>query len=254
MSAEAVPATRRVNRGRGHSYLLDGERADGVTWIVSNGIPKQALIDWAARQSAGYAIDHWDELAQLGLAERLRRIERARFDTVKQAAVRGTDVHALALRLAAGETVEVPEPLEGHVDAYLQFVADFEPVEILTETVVGNRRYRYMGTLDTVAHIDGKAWLIDWKTGASGIWPEAALQLAAYRHAEFYLDANGQEQPMPPTDQAGCVWLRADGYDLIPVNTDSPVFRVFLYAQQIARFKDEPRELYIGDVREPPER
>jgi hypothetical protein len=247
--------TRRINRGRGHTYLLDGERADGVTWIVGQGIPKPALVGWAARESAGYAIDHWDELATVGAAERLRRIEQARFDSSTRGAVRGTDVHQLALRLAHGEQVDVPEPLEGHVDAYLKFVDDWQPQEIVTEVVVGNRRYRYMGTLDTIARLaDDQTWLLDWKTTASGIWPESALQLAAYRNAEFHLGASGTEQPMPQVDRAGCVWLRADGYDLIPVNTDPAVFRVFLYAQQVARFTSEPRETYVHDALTAPER
>ncbi len=106
-----------------------------------------------------------------------------------------------------------------------------------------------MGTLDAVAHLgDGQVWLLDFKTSASGIWPEAAVQLAAYRNAEFYLDADGDEQPMPAVDTAGCVWLRADGYDLIPVNTGPDVFRVFLYAQQLAQFTRAPRETYVGDT------
>jgi hypothetical protein len=40
-----APATRRVNRGRGHSYLLDGAPVPGVTTILGQGMPKPALID-----------------------------------------------------------------------------------------------------------------------------------------------------------------------------------------------------------------
>jgi hypothetical protein len=249
-----VAPTRRVARGRGHGYLLDGDRADGVTTVVGDGIPKRALVDWAARVTAGYAVDHWDELVEMKPSERLQTLEKARYADVKAAGLRGTDVHALALRLSAGEEVDVPEPLQGHVDAYLRFTADWQPAEILTETVVGNRRHRYMGTLDAVAHLgDGQVWLLDFKTSASGIWPEAAVQLAAYRNAEFYLDADGAEQPMPLVDTAGCVWLRADGYDLIPVNTGPDVFRIFLYAQQLAQFTRAPRETYVGDTLTHPE-
>ena len=239
-------ATRRINRGRGHSYLLDGERADGVTWIVSNGVPKPALIDWAARTTAGYAIDHWDELAELKASERLRKLEKARWAETDTAAVRGTNVHSLAQQLAAGEEVDVPEHLVGHVDAYLSFARDWEPEEIIVESVVAHRRYRYMGTLDLIARLaTGETWLLDWKTAGSGIWPESALQLSAYRNADFYLDDQGNEQPMPTVDRTGCVWLRADGYDLIPVDTSPTTFRTFLYAQQVARFTDAPRETYV---------
>lgn len=247
----AVPATRRIDRGRSHSYLLDGDRADGVTWVGSNGVPKPQLIDWAARTTAGYAVDHWDELAELPVSMRLRALEKARWADRDSAAVRGSAVHALAQRLAAGESVDVPEPLTGHVDAYLRFVEEWEPVELLSEVVVLNRRYRYMGTLDLVAGLnDGKRWLLDWKTG-SGIYTDYALQLAAYRNAERYIDGAGSEQAMLEVEATGCVWLRADGYDLIPVETGPEIFRAFLYAQQVARFTQLPREAVIGDALTP---
>lgn len=253
MSAGAIAPTRRVDRGRGHSYLLDGERVDGVTSVLSNGVPKPALIDWAARTTAGYAIDHWDELADLPPSMRLRSLEKARWSDRDTAAVRGTDVHTLALRLAQGDEVDVPEHLTGHVDAYLRFVDDWAPVELVAEVVILNRRYRYMGTLDLIAGlIDGQRWLLDWKTSASGIYPESALQLAAYRNAEAYIDGSGAEQPMLDVDQTGAVWLRADGYDLIPVETGPDVFRRFLYAQQVAAFTQTPRESLIGDALTPP--
>ena len=251
---QLVPPTRRINRGRGHSYLLDGEPADGVTWIIGDGVPKKALIDWAARTTAGYAVDHWDDLLTLTPSERLRTLEKARWIDRDSAAVRGTDVHRLAHRLAAGQEVDVPDHLVDHVDAYLRFTEDWQPEEILVEAVVGNRQWRYMGTLDLVARLtDGQLWILDWKTAASGIWPESALQLAAYRRADFWLDQEGIEQPLPDIDTAGCVWLRADGYDLIPVDTSDETFRIFLYAQQVARFTRQSRETYVGEALTPPE-
>jgi hypothetical protein len=249
-----MSATKRIDRGRGHSYLLDGAEVDGVTTIINGGVPKPALINWAARETAGYAVDHWDELATLGLAERLRRLEKARFETVKGAAIRGTDIHTHALALARGQEVDVPDHLVGHVDAYLRFTEDWRPEELLTEAIVGNRRYRYMGTLDTIAFLaDGATWLLDWKTSASGIYPENALQLNAYQHAEFYLDETGAEKPLPRIDRLGCVWLRADGYDLVPVTQSPDVFRTFLYAQQIARFTGANRSSYVGETLTAPE-
>src|SRR5215475_12284769 len=141
---ELAAPTRRIDRGRGHSYLLDGQPADGITKIISQGVPKPALVDWAARTSAGYAVDNWAELDQLKPSERLRRIEKARFESLRQASARGTGVHTLALQLAAGETIDVPDHLEGHVDAYLNFTEQWKVRELVTVAVVGNRQYRYM--------------------------------------------------------------------------------------------------------------
>jgi hypothetical protein len=245
--------TRRIDRGRGHYYLLDGERADGVTWIRDSGVPKPGLIKWAAEQTAGYAIDRWDELADMKPSERLKKLTGARFETLERAGVRGTAVHKFALRLVAGEELEVPEELVGHVDAYLAFVREWAPEEILVEVPVFQRRYRYGGTVDLVARLaDGLVWLLDWKTSAGGVYPESALQLAGYRYADFYLGADGEELPMPEVDRCGCVWLRADGYDLIPVEADEEAWRTFLYAQEVAHFTQEPRERFVGEAIRPP--
>jgi hypothetical protein len=231
--------TRRVSHGRGHSYFLDGQKAIGVTTAISEGYPKPALVGWAAKATAGYAIDHWDEIAEMGIAERIRTLENSRFAERDAAANRGTDVHTFALELAAGEEVVVPEVLTGHVDSYLQFAEEWQPKEKLTEVVVVNRRWRYMGTLDLVTDLaDGKTWLLDMKTNKSGVFAESALQLAGYRHCETYLGADGEEHPMPAVDRCGVIWLRADGYDLIPIEAGDAEFRIFLYALELARWRD----------------
>ena len=103
-----------------------------------------------------------------------------------------------------------------------------------------------MGTLDLVAKLaTGRRGSSTGRPAGTGSSARAALQLAAYRNAEFYIDGNGDEQPMPQVDQAGCVWLRADGYDLIPVDTSPETFRIFRYVQQVALFMDESPERYI---------
>jgi hypothetical protein len=253
MSAE--PATRRINRGKGHSYLLDGSPVDGVTRALSEGYPKPALVDWAGRTAAGYAVDHWDELAELGIAERLRRIEKARYELTSAATVRGTAVHDLAQRLQTGEEIDVPENLIGHVDSYLRFVQEWEPLELLVEAPVFSREFMYGGTVDLVADLnDNNRWLLDFKTSKGEPWPEVALQLAAYRYAEFTLSDTGAEVPMPRVDRTGVIWLRADGYDLVDIQAGPPAFAAFGAVQHVAQFRAEPREHWIGQMLTPPER
>jgi hypothetical protein len=267
--------TRRVNRGRGHSYLLDGEKPDGVTWVLSNGFPKPALVGWAAKVIAEFvanrvqlsADDTWDAgrlirdlraiaaenprdawadgpPGPLSIAEILKGLHWRDRDI---AANRGTEVHKLAERLARGEEVDVPEELVGHVDSYLKFRKDWDPTDELVEVVIGSRKHRYMGTADMFANLDTLGYcLVDTKTGRSGIFGETALQLAGYRYGEFYLDANGDEQPMPEFDAVVGLWLRADGYDLLPIEAGPAEWRTFLYVQQVARFQDQRSKEVIG--------
>lgn len=272
--------TRREDRGRNHRYLLDGEPVDGVTTVLSNGLPKPALINWAARTTAEFVADRLTLDGERVLADRLladlRKLaeETARDErdtwpagppgpltianTLKgvhwadrdRAGNRGTEVHKLAERLARGEEVEVPEELVGHVDAYLRFRDEWDPQDELLELVVGNRRHRYMGTLDLICTLPGLGYtLVDLKTNRSGPFGEVCLQLAAYRYAEFFIDPEtGTEAAMPEVDSCAVLWLRADGYDLIPFQAGPDEFRYFLYVQQVARFMTAHSKTVKGDA------
>lgn len=273
---EGPRPTRRVNRGRGHSYYLDDEWTPGVTTVIDLAVPKPALIGWAANTVAGYVFDRlnvrgevvdageliadlraWNDtrtkpeklsgnFPRLGLSKVLANVRYAESDA---AANRGTDVHRLAEQLARGGDVDVPDELVGHVDRYLEFLDQWRPTNAIVEAVVINRRWRYMGTLDLIADLpavtlpDGSTFggrtLLDIKTSRSGVYGETALQLAGYRYAEAILEPDGSETPMEPIDSAGVLWVRADGYDVIPFVADEATFRVFLYARQVAGYLDE---------------
>ena len=247
----------RRNYGRGHSYYLGDRKLDGVTTLISNGLPKPALVNWAARTAAEKAVNEWDALAELPVAERLKRITKAPDESRNAAAVKGTRIHALAEPLAAGFEVDVPEELAGHVDSCLRFLDEWQPEALHTECPVYHDRYLYAGTLDMIAAIDGETWLLDWKTSASGAYGDTAFQLAAYANATHMLDVgqgpDGVVIPMPPVDRCGVVWLRADGFDLYPYHVDQGVFRQFLYIQQVARAAADSRD-YKGDAMTPPVR
>lgn len=253
-----TPTIARRNYGRGHGYTIDGQKVPGVTTIIGNGLPKPALMGWAAKTIAEYVADRLDErdghvvadqlmdsladlsrlkgkpwpdkLSRTRVAELLKGVH---FEDRDQAAKRGTEVHNLAEKLAHGEEIEVPEPLAGHVDAYLQFLKDWQPTDALIEFVVGSTVHRYSGTGDMIATlIDGKRWLLDIKTSRSGPFGEVALQLAGYRYAEHVV-VDGETQPMPEVDRCGVIWVRADGYDLIPFEAGPAEFRQFLYVRQV---------------------
>lgn len=246
------PEIKRRSHGRGHTYYVNGVKVPGATTVLGKGYPKH-LEKWAAEMSTDYAVDNWDELAEMKPSARRKLIAGARFEDRDTAARRGTDVHKLAQKLAAGDDVPVPDELLGHVDAYLAFVEAWQPRELVVEAPVASVRAGYCGTIDMIADlVDGHRWLLDLKTTRSGIFREAALQLAAYRYADFYVDVDGTVKPMIPVERCGAVWLKADRtFELVPVEADPAAFRVFLYAKQIAEFDD--RDDVIGAALELPD-
>lgn len=256
-----MTGTRIIQRGRGHSYELDGAKVPGVTTILGDGFPKPALVNWAARFTAEFAVDRWAELSELAISERLRRIERARWDELSTAGERGREVHALGQAYLAGEPITPPEELAGHLEAYIQFEHEWTPEEEAVEAACFSREWNYGGRFDLIAVLaDGRRWLLDYKTSRSGVFPETALQLAAYRNAEFYiladrlLEGEHVEFPMPQIDQCGVVWLRADGYDLLPLEADAQAFAVFLAVREVAQFAKSSKDDWIGEALRPPVR
>lgn len=252
-------AFRRVNYGRGHGYTLNGQKLAGVTTLINDGVPKPGLINWASRMVAEYVADRladegatWRGYGRDQLVGLLAGVPSAERDAAGRA---GTQVHTLAERLLADEEVEVPEELIGHVDAYLAFLDQWRPTDLLVERPCLSLRHRYAGTFDLIATLPtlGRC-LLDIKTARSGIWPETALQLAAYRRADLYQDEAGDLQPMPTVEHTLAIWVRGDGYDLHPVRTDDDVFRTFLYVADVAQnFAKAPRDAFVQPALPPQE-
>lgn len=262
----------RNDNGRNHWYVDEetGDRLPGVTTILK-ALPKDALINWAGTATAEYAVDHWDELAKLAPSARLKKIQGGRYESRDAAANRGTQVHDMGERLIAGEAVTVPDYLRPYVDSYVRFLDEFQLRARHVEAVVYSDFHRYVGTLDIFGDIllpdmpeydglprdaDGFVCdcLIDAKTNRSGIFGETALQLAGYRFADFMQpDPRDPDTafPMPAVTWTGALWIRPDGYSLIPVTAGEEQHRAFLYVQQVGIFDAGARQL-IGEPIEPP--
>lgn len=221
-----------------HRYRLDGPWVPGVTTQLNGGLPKKQLMYWSARTVAEYVADHpedVDALRRMGRGPMVQALKETPWQARDTAAVRGTDVHALAEQLAQHEQVDVPEHLDGYVQSCVQFLDEWRPTTLLTERQVAHRAHWWAGTFDLIVRLpDGRIILIDWKTNASGVFPETALQLAAYRHAEFYVADDGTEQPMPPIDDTWVVWLRPDEYQVIPVKGDAEAYKTFRHVSYVA--------------------
>ena len=229
--------TRRVNRGKGHSYLLDGKPCDGVTTLIGAALAKPALVTWAAKSVAEYVSRNRSILTDLEDDAVVDLLKGVPFRDRDKAANRGTEVQALAAKLSMGEEVDVPEELLGHVDAYVAFLHEWEPQDSIVERTVVSRRYRYAGTFDMICTLPGLGrTMVDVKTNRSGPFGEVALQLVAYSHAEVMLDDAGNEEPVPTCESHAALWLHAEGYELIPYDVGEREWRTFLYCAELARW------------------
>ena len=249
---------RRINYGRGHGYTIDGKKVDGVTTLIGDGLPKPALTRWAAKAVAEHVADNLDAVVgmkDMGRDAIVAALKEAPWAAARAGAAKGTEIHDLADKLTHGHEIEVPEHLAGYVEACVNFLDTWKVRELVVERPVGNRRWKYAGTADLIAEITPPGGepivaIVDWKTAASGIWPETAYQLAAYRHAEVYLDTDNRTErsiaDLGITTGYG-VWLRSDGFDVLPVDCGEQTFKAFLHIAWVARAAKTNKEL-IGEA------
>lgn len=220
--AMAIPRSKAAATGlsfspAGHRYKLDGLPVTGVTTLIGEGVPKGALIPWAAEMAGQWAMDHIAELPTMDPATALREMKWAWRKHRDDAGATGTAVHHLAEQLSRTGEVDAEADLLGYVEGFAQFLDDWQITPVLLERPCGNRQHHYAGTFDMFGTspllAGGKLVQIDLKT-SKGVYGETALQLAAYARAEFYIDDLGVEQPMPevhatyvahvtPMDRAG---------------------------------------------------
>jgi hypothetical protein len=157
-----------------------------------------------------------------------------------RAADLGTFVHAAIEAYILGKPFPTwPPTVKSRMVRFIQFLSDYKPEFEATEASVYNRTERYAGTLDAIATLGNRKLLLDVKTG-KGVYPEVALQLAAYRYAEFIGLPNGDEEMMPEVDGCAVIHLpETPGYDLIEMRADEDVFLAFRYCREVFRWQEE---------------
>ena len=221
---------------KAHRYWLDGKPIPGVTTLLGKGLPKPALPYWSAKSVAEYVIDNPDaveQLRQMGRGPAVAALKGVPWEKRDEAAVRGTDVHVLAEDVLHGREVDVPEHLVAHVEGYARWVDEFHVEPILTERQVASRSLWYAGTFDAIVTIGGATWLLDWKT-SKGVYGSTALQLAAYAGAEFFVNANGDEMPLPHIDRLGVVHVTEAGTCLRPVRDKEAAWKDWRHVSWVA--------------------
>lgn len=143
-----------------------------VTWIAGKYPKGIQFYKWLADKG-------WDEAEAIKSAagDKGSKVHKAIGDVLKGIEVR------VDSKYENPTTGEMEELTLEECDCILSFVNWFKEVKpktITWESTVFSDQYNYAGTVDYICEIDGKPWIIDFKT-SQYIWSEYELQLSAYR-------------------------------------------------------------------------
>lgn len=222
------------------------EHLPGLVAASRDRTQLQEMSDWIKRAHTRKK----DERAEVGSAVHTL-IESRILDTPPPAAV---EVNGQEWAMDGPE-------LAPFVEQFHAFEEEWRPEWTASEMVVANRDHGYAGTLDyTIAGDgligdmlrhrgydvpDGVDLMGDTKTGGDwgrktsaghvhGVYPEAGLQMSAYRRALMAWMRDGSRVPMPPTAEVGVVLhLRPEGYALYPARCGDVEYEYFRHAQMV---------------------
>ncbi len=119
---------------------------------------------------------------------------------------RGTEAHHLYELLAKGENLDdyfYDERLTGNVEAWQDWQEREKPEFESVELRLADKRNGFAGTIDAVAVINGKRWIIDYKASST---MRDQLQLAAYK---VLFESNN---PGLKIDKLASLQIRDDGW------------------------------------------
>lgn len=252
-----------VKRG-GSRFYVDAETrvsVPGVTSVIGM-LPKPFLQYWAAKMTAELAVDSF------GFVEQMSRTagREAAVDYLKGASRRytklradvGSDAHDLFERLIRGEYVNRVHPdLEPYRRHFLEFLEVVQPELVRAEDIAWSDEHNYAGSFDAILRVrlseDGKPdpqgepvlIMADWKTSKS-TYPDVALQMSAYSHADRIIAPDGSSEPMVKTDGAAVLHITPDQWAFKPVRADEEVFEFFLTLRKVFEWDRDVSKTVIG--------
>lgn len=249
----------------------------------------EGLIYWSAEQAALKAIKLKDSLAvrikEEGEEAVVKMLRDARFDRgpagQRTAAELGTAVHGLLQEYAlTGRRPDADDEERPYLDQFDQWCQLFQPQYEAAEMTVFSPTFGVAGTLDAIGTVCGARLLIDYKTSRRSHdkqgkptkpYPEAALQVAAYRHAEkavpirprrfekyrrrYYLWGSPEQAaaiPMPEVDGGLVLHVTPEHCVAYPVACGPKTYDAFLFVLEASRWMAVHSSSSIGDPLEPP--
>jgi len=177
------------------------QRLTGVTTITGVIDKSRFLIPWAVKLTTQYIRDAISKGETFSKEE----IENILVDASMQHTIKkekagdfGTAIHdwaeQFALAKASGKDIDIPEDAPEEVlngiNAFLEWYNNHDIEFVEAERMVYSRKNGFVGTLDAVAKINGKLYLIDYKS-SNGIYESHYFQVSAYYKA--YQEETGTE-------------------------------------------------------------
>lgn len=268
----------------GHQFL-------SVTSILSS-LDKPALVPWAAYRVADEICgdpEYWATEVKRNPREARKRLADSRYrpegDGELSATELGTQLHRAAEHWAIqGERPKVVhpqvEPLLNHVGDLLDL---YQPELVASEIVVLHRGYGYAGQCDALWKIDGRTYLIDFKSSAKSHngdgtertpYPEVSLQCAAYSHAELVIpwqdhtrerkksgrwytipdEALQRAVPMPKVDGTMAILVTPNFAHPHELRYSEEEWMTFLHLLEVSRWVNGRGKDAVGPILKPPGR
>lgn len=238
-------ATSTRSGSRKYIWPATGETFDSVTTIL-NSLPKHALKAWAAKMVATFAVDNQAFISEMDRDAAIDWLKREPLRSTQKAANLGSAIH----HAIEHDTVEPDEHTAPYLEQWAAFNTAHRPVYEASELTVYNRTVGYAGTLDAliVSPKTGCRYIVDWKTG-KGVYPESALQLAAYAHAQWADHGDNLETPLPAISRGLIVHLQPDHYTIHQVDIGgTDLWQTFRHLAAVHRWLSGPNRTALTEL------
>lgn len=227
----------------------------GVTGILQV-IAKPALVTWSKGEVARFAAEHIDLIASMvetsgDTKDVARWIASGPDRTRDKAGVVGTNVHAICAAIAMNEPfVSLRAPELPYVEGFQHWLDERQPTVLMAEGMGVNLSVGYGGTFDLILEMDGHRWLCDLKT-SKNIYPETAMQLAAYAKLEWLATPpdlersqrhdytwteGGEKLPMPVCSKFAVIHLTPERASFVEYLPTAATWQAFQGAVSIHRW------------------
>ncbi|MGW4986302.1 hypothetical protein ACWEQ3_01445 [Streptomyces mirabilis] len=234
----------------------------GVTSVVGM-LPKPFLQYWAAGMVAELAVDSLEFIERMAERDRdgaISYLKGAATRYTKTRANVGSNAHDLFERMIRGERVGRVHPdMAPYQRHFAEFLDHVQPELVRAEDVAWSDEHEYAGSFDGILRLrlddqgkpdpkgDPALVMADWKT-SKNTYPDVALQMSAYAHAEHIIAPDGTRTDMPDFDGAVVLHITDEQAAFKPVRIDeADVFEHFLSLRHTFNWVNKVSGTVLGD-------